>query len=279
MIKSGEAALIMEICQRRNFTSDGELIMDKKAQRILMRYMDDIKRESLTAGEIVYAKERGAILDDLFISCEQAVSVLSKIFEAVSLADAAEAFLYSLSTRDMEYRYVLASYVYAASWLKFDKGRTDGVPQPLSRTFYNWVKYRGGGIWGEIGKPIHYLSDFASAEKRNAAHSDRRILHEIISCALSMEDGATGSMLCRKVAESKVLPCNKSEAVGLMETLAVCGILETPERRGYLDVFTPPLSRDTGDLRQSLSYPLNWWRGEHKVNCENLRRVFGSDIF
>ena len=244
-----------------------------------MRYMDDIKRESLTAGEIVYAKERGAILDDLFISCEQAVSALSQIFEAVSLADAVEAFLYSLSTRDMEYRYVLASYVYAASWLKFDRGRTDGVPQPLSRTFYNWVKYRGGGIWGEIGKPIHYLSDFASAEKRNAAHSDRRILHEIISCALSMEDGATGSMLCRKVVESKVLPCNKSEAVGLMETLAICGILETPEHKGYLDVFTPPLSRDTGDLRQSLSYPLNWWRGEHKVNYENLRRVFGSDIF
>lgn len=244
-----------------------------------MRYMDDEKRESLTAGEIAYAKERGAILDDLFISCEQAVSALSQIFETVSLADAAEAFLYSLSTRDMEYRYILASYVYAASWLKFDRGRTDGVPQPLSRTFYNWVKYRGGGIWGEIGKPIYYLSDFAHTEKRSAAYADRRILHEIVSCALSMEEHATGSMLCRKVAENKILRCNKREVIGLLETLAICGILETPEHRGYLDVFTPPLSRDTGDLRQSLSYPLNWWRGEHKVNCENLRRVFGADIY
>ena len=170
-----------------------------------MRYMDDEKRESLTAGEIAYAKKRGAILDDLLISCEQAVSALSQIFETVSLADAAEAFLYSLSTRDMEYRYILASYVYAASWLKFDRGRTDGVPQPLSRTFYNWVKYRGGGIWGEIGKPIYYLSDFAHTEKRSAAYADRRILHEIVSCALSMEEHATGSMLCRKVAENKIL--------------------------------------------------------------------------
>ena len=133
MIKFGEAAFIMEICQHRDFISNGELIMDKKAQKILMRYMDDEKRESLTAGEIAYAKKRGAILDDLLISCEQAVSALSQIFETVSLADAAEAFLYSLSTRDMEYRYILASYVYAASWLKFDRGRTDGVPQPLSR--------------------------------------------------------------------------------------------------------------------------------------------------
>lgn len=244
-----------------------------------MRYMDDVKRESLTVDEIAYAKERGAILDDLFISCEQAAAVLSKIFKSVSLADAVEAFLYSLSTRDMEYRYVLASYVYAASWLKFDRGMTDGVPQPLSRTFYNWVKYRGGGIWGEIGKPIYYLSNFAQAEKRSASYLDRCILHKIVSCALSMDERATGSMLCRKVAENKILQCNKGEIVGLLETLAICEILETPEHRGYLDIFTPPLSRDTGDLRQSLSYPLNWWRGVHKVNYENLRRVFGTDIF
>lgn len=116
-------------------------------------------------------------------------------------------------------------------------------------------------------------------EKRSPSYADLRILREVVSCALSMEEHDTGSMLCKKVAENKILPCNKSEAVGLIETLAVCGILETPEHRGYLDVFTPPLSRDTGDLRQSLSYPLNWWRGGHKVNCGNLRRVFGSDIF
>lgn len=241
--------------------------------------MDDVKRESLAAEDIAYAKEHGAILDDIFISYEQAVSVLSKIFEAVSLADAAEAFLYSLSTRDMEYRYILASYVYAASWLKFDKGRTDCVPRRLGRTFYNWVKYQGGGIWGEIGKPIYYLSNFAQTEKRRATYLDRCILHKIVSCVLSMDEHATGSMLCQKVAENKILRCNKREIVGLLETLAICGILETPEHRGYLDVFTPPLSRDTGDLRQSLSYPLNWWRGEHKVNYENLRIVFGSDIF
>ena len=77
-----------------------------------------------------------------------------------------------------------------------------------------------------------------------------------------MGEEDTGIMLCKKIQESKVLSCNKDEIIGILETLAICGILETPEHKGYIDCFTPPLMRDTGDLRQSLSYPLNWWRGK-----------------
>ena len=50
---------------------------------------------------------------------------------------------------------------------------------------------------------------------------------------------------------------------------------DTPEHPGFLHSFTPPLERDTGDLRQSLSYPLNWWRGADGVNWENAVEVFG----
>lgn len=40
--------------------------MDKKSKKILIRYMDDTKRKSLSLEEIAYAKEHGAILEDLF---------------------------------------------------------------------------------------------------------------------------------------------------------------------------------------------------------------------
>lgn len=60
-------------------------------------------------------------------------------------------------------------------------------------------------------------------------------------------------MLCKKIMEHKLSSCNKREVVGILETLAICGILETPEHQGFLDSFTPPKLRDTGDLRQSLS--------------------------
>ena len=98
--------------------------MDKKAKKILMKYMDDTKRDLLSFEEISYAREQGAILEDLYISKEEAIDILIRSIENILLSDAANAFLYSLSTRDMEYRYILASYIYAVSWLKFDEGRT-----------------------------------------------------------------------------------------------------------------------------------------------------------
>ena len=84
--------------------------MDKKSKKILIRYMDDTKRKSLSLEEIAYAKEHGAILEDLFISNEEAIRILTQSIESISLSDAANSFLYSLSTRDMEHRYILASY-------------------------------------------------------------------------------------------------------------------------------------------------------------------------
>lgn len=252
--------------------------MDKKSKKILMRYMDDARRNLLSLEEIAYAKKQGAILEDLSISHEEAICILTQSLKCISLSDAANSFLYSLSTRDMEYRYILASYIYAVSWLMFDRGKTDKVPSRLDRTFYNYVKYQGGGIWGGIGKPIFYLSEFARMDKKSPTNIDKNILSEIISISSAMNYQATGIMLCKKIQESKLLPCNKNEVIGILETLAICGILETPEHKGYIHFFTPPLMRDTGDLRQSLSYPLNWWRGENKVNYDNFYRIFNIDL-
>ena len=51
---------------------------------------------------------------------------------------------------------------------------------------------------------------------------------------------------------------------------------DAPEHPGFLHSFTPPLERDTGDLRQSLSYPSNWWRGANGVNWENTAGCLGT---
>ena len=162
--------------------------MDKKSKKILMHYMDDTKRKLLSFEEIAYAKEHGAILEDLSISHEEAIRILTQSLKCISLSDAANSLLYSLSTRDMEYRYILASYIYAVSWLMFDRGRTDKVPSRLDRTFYNWVKYQGGGIWGGIGKPIFYLNEFAHMDKQTPTNIDKNIC-EIFKKAVQMQKG------------------------------------------------------------------------------------------
>ena len=73
--------------------------MDKKSKKILMHYMDDTKRKLLSFEEIAYAKEHGAILEDLSISHEEAIRILTQSLKCISLSDAASSFLYSLSLK------------------------------------------------------------------------------------------------------------------------------------------------------------------------------------
>lgn len=252
--------------------------MDKKALQILNRLMDDQKKRSVSAEELAYAQKMGVLVEDRPISRDQAVDVLTRCFDAVSLEDAAQAFLYSLSSRDVDYRYILASFVYARSWLSFDRGQTQEVPEKLTGSFSNWVKHKGGGIWGTIGKPIFYLEQFAPMDRRAASDTDVEIVRSILELADSMEDEASGTALATTIRAAKLLPCTQAEAVGIVETLGICGILEAPGHPGFLHSFTPPLERDTGDLRQSLSYPLNWWRGADGVNWEHAAGVFGYGL-
>ena len=252
--------------------------MDKKAVQILNRLMDDQKKRSVSAEELAYARKMGVVVEDRPITYDQALDVLTRCFDTVSLGDAAQAFLYSLSSRDVDYRYILPSFVYARSWLSFDRGQTQEVPEKLTGSFFNWVKHRGGGIWGTIGKPIFYLEQFASMERRVASNTDVEILQSILQLADSMEYEASGTALATAIRTAKLLPCNQAEAIGIVETLGICGILEAQGHPGFLHSFTPPLERDTGDLRQSLSYPLNWWRGSDGVNWTNAAGVFGADI-
>ena len=160
--------------------------MDKKAVQILNRLMDDQKKHSVNTEELAYARKMGVVVEDRPITHNQALEVLGQIFEAVSLEDAAQAFLNSLSSRDVDYRYILASYVYARTWFSFDRGRTQEVPQKLTGTFFNWVKHKGGGIWGTIGKPIFYLKQFALTERRAASDVDVEIVRSILELADSM---------------------------------------------------------------------------------------------
>ena len=250
--------------------------MDKKAVQILNRLMDDRKKHSVSAEELAYARKMGVVVEDQPITHDQAIDVLTRCFDAVSLEDAVQAFLYSLSSRNVDYRYILASFVYARSWFSFDQGQAEEVPEKLTGSFFNWVKHKGGGIWGTIGKPIFFLEQFAPMERRTARDADVEIVRLILELADSMADEASGTTLATAIRTAKLLPCNQAEAVGIVETLGICGILDAPGHPGFLHSFTPPLERDTGDLRQSLSYPLNWWRGANGVNRENAAEVFGA---
>jgi len=99
-------------------------------------------------------------------------------------------------------------------------------------------------------------------------------LKEILSFADNFDETKTATMLRNELAKEKLFPSNKDEVTGLLETLGICGILETKEHRGFWDSFTPMFERDSGDLRQYFSYPFHWWKGKDRVNYENVKNIF-----
>lgn len=80
------------------------------------------------------------------------------------------------------------------------------VPEKLTGSFFNWVKHKGGGIWGTIGKPIFYLEQFTSMERRAASDVDVEIVRSILELADSMEDEASGTAMATAIRTAKLLP-------------------------------------------------------------------------
>lgn len=247
-------------------------MIDKKAKRLFLKYMEN--KLSLNDEEVDYIKEKELLKDNIVITEKEFIHNLEKIFTKVSLEEVSNAFLYSLSTRDLDYRYILASYIYAKSWLKYDKGKEYKVPKEITATFFNWVKYCSGGIWGEIAKPYYYLSEFLNMEKKIPKEEDYQILKKILLFADKFDEEKTATMLRNELAKEKLFSSNKDEVTGLLETLGICGILETKEHKGFWDSFTPMSERDSGDLRQYFSYPFHWWKGKDRVNYENIKKIF-----
>jgi len=109
-------------------------MIDKKAKRLFLKYMEN--KLSLNVEEVGYIKEKGLLREDIPITKKEFIDNLQKILEEISLEEVSNAFLYSLSTRDLDYRYILASYIYARAWLKYDKGKEYQVPKEISVTFF-----------------------------------------------------------------------------------------------------------------------------------------------
>ncbi len=217
-------------------------MIDKKAKRLFLKYMEN--KSSLNHEEVEYIKEKGLLREDIAVTEKEFIDNLEKILTKISLEEVSNAFLYSLSTRDLDY------------------------------TFFNWLKYCSGGIWGEIAKPYYYLSEFLNMEKKIPKEEDYQILKEILLFADNFDGTKTATMLRNELAKEKLFPSNKDEVTGLLETLGICGILEAKEHRGFWDSFTPMFERDSGDLRQYFSYPFHWWKGKDRVNYENVKNIF-----
>ncbi|MDE6727292.1 MAG: hypothetical protein K2J80_05055, partial [Oscillospiraceae bacterium] len=213
---------------------------------------------------------------------EETMKRLSDVLSAISRGDVADAFLYSLSTRRLEYRSALASYCYAAAipphdhapdgygvctvcgFKEWKHGKQSGIKTVAFTEGFNEFNYRRYKYGGSLGIDINFalfdLERFAMLPRVSPCDEDRVILKRILGCVGKLEGWRDKvAKLQKAVIHEKILKTNANEMSQLLEALGISGVLTDRKYPALEEKFV------TYDEMRSLqfsewNYPVNMWR-------------------
>lgn len=247
------------------------------------------------------AKSEGYMFDyPQPISHEETMKRLSDVLSAISREDVANAFLYSLSTRQLEYRSALASYYYAVAipkhenvpdgygvcsvcgfkeWKRADQSvvKTAAFTEGFNRLNYQRYKY-GGSLGIDFNFALFDLEQFVKLPRVSPCNEDIEIFKRILGCVGKLEGWRDKvAKLQKAVIHEKILKTNADEMSQLLEALGICGVLTERNYPALEEKFV------TFDEIRSLrfsewDYPINMWRAYCGVNKERLLKVFGIEL-
>ncbi|MFC4063462.1 hypothetical protein [Actinoplanes subglobosus] len=208
--------------------------------------------------------------DDLVERARRAAAV-------ISLDEAGDAFLASLTSRRLDLRSALGSYAVArllpshafeelpGSGMCLTCGLRPGE-QTVDVNILSFERFKWGGVRrDDIGYVAFDLEQFARAPRLTPTGADIDISRRLIEVLRNSDRKATSTSI---LPELRMVPGNKDERGTLLEILGVCGIVETPDHRGYAQSYVPAGQRAQRPV--DTAYPACWWTSEHGVNTDNL---------
>ena len=240
------------------------------------------------------AKKEGYMFDyPEYMSHEDTLKELKAVVDKISPEMVANAFLYSLSTRKLEYRSALGSYWYAVSIPdhSFDgDGHCDYcVWYPWSRTpddyskshgfnVLNFERYKWGGVrHTHVEYALFDLKQFLKLPLCEHTADDEQILYNLLHCIDELEPKNKGRALQRAITRKKLLKSNKSEVDVVLNILGICGVLSSEAHPCYAVKFSSERERNPPELTNDYAYPLNCWQASDGINLERYKTVFGKD--
>lgn len=250
------------------------------------------RRRVTTSEAFEQAKREGYMFDPApVLTHDETLARLREVVAQVSAADAANAFLYSLSTRQLHYRSALGSYWYALAipehshtqpgtcylcdWISLCEADTP-EREFAGPNIFNFERYKWGGVrHTQPGYALFDLEQFLLLPKVTPMDQDRAslkaILHAMDDLPATKKAGAYREVITKK----KILKSNKSEVETLLDILGICGILSGPDAPCYCDHFADVWHRAPREHTNDYTYPVNRWRVADGVNEDRFEKVFG----
>lgn len=257
-----------------------------------------------TPEEFALAVAEGYMFEDTCIlSHEETLSQLRQVVAQIDPADVANAFLYSLSTRELAYRSPMGSYWYAkavpvheqqGSWrcgicgwseeyhdFRVQETRYGVWPWEPKHTLENSCNFErhkfGGRHHNEAPYALFDLQQFLKMPKVVPSGTDRVMLREILRTISELDPRRKAGAYRKLLIKKKIIPGNTIEIESLVNIFGLCGILSTAEHPCPDVEFRGRLGIEPPEIRSDIAYPACWWRAEDGVNLERFRAVFGFD--
>ncbi|MBQ9468480.1 MAG: hypothetical protein IJU52_05690 [Clostridia bacterium] len=264
-------------------------------------------KKPISEEEIALAKKEGYLFDyPKHESHSDTLNRLTGVLAQIDPKDIANAFLFSLSTRRLEYRSALGSYYYAKAvpnhevmkshneflaahetdrcylcgWIGWAE-KPNNLDLQYGLNFLNYERYKDGG--SSIGR-IHLeyalfdLEQFLKLPKVLPAKKDIEIMKKILSCVDRLDDQDKAGKLRETITKAKIFKSNKDEVSVLLGELGICGILASKNAPSYDVFFADEYQRAPVESKNDFAYPVNRWHAKDGINYKKLKEVFG-DIF
>lgn len=232
-------------------------------------------------------------------SHDETLKKAKKLISKIDKQDVVNAFLYSLSTRELNYRSALGSYYYIKSipphkqknrrsndtwceicdWHKVAENPSEESYAYGGLSIYNFERYKWGGVrHDKLDYAKFDLEEFIKLPKVTPTDKDIEILIAILKEAYSLEPKAKAGKYIDKILKAKICSSNKNEMATLLAILGFCDIYNSQSAKGYLHSFHDAYSRDPKELTNDHKYPFSWWTAEDGINSDALLDVFGLTI-
>lgn len=270
--------------------------MDKGLKLLLATYWNDGMwgRKAPAAEDYEQAKAEGYMFGPAPTRThDETLQDLYNLLEKISPEDIANAFLYSLSTRQLQYRSALGSYYYAlaipnhshnepgtcyfCNWMPF-RGESAPELELSGYNIFNFERYKWGGVCHTHPEyALFDLEQFLLLPKVTPAAEDWTILKAVLHAMEELPPSKKAGAYRELITKKKLLKSNKSEVEVLLNILGICGVLSSADAPCYCDRFVDVWHRSPREHTNDYTYPVNWWRVSDGVNEERFQKVFGRN--
>lgn len=269
----------------------------EKAKKILFK-AHDIKKidghwgqSTISDDEFEYAINKGVMFHNRPTTRHsECISKIRELLKVINDCDVANAFLYSLSTRCLEYRSALGSYWYVKNmpdhestgerkcfichWDTYNDLRCNYEFRNYYNTL-NYERYRYGGVrHTKIQYALLDLEEFIKLPSVEHTKEDVQILLQILDCVSELKPNNKAGSLQKIITSKKIFNSNKNEVSVILDILGICGVLENKEHHCYSEGFFDCIDRNPPEETNDYEYPINWWQVKDGINSDRLKIVF-----